>query len=257
MKENHFTRLRYGVGLALLLAAAGIILWQGIGGMDSSSTSVQKIVEITSTTSTVTTVFSAATTSTGRQTTTVSTQATEKVTTEEAVTESVQFPLELNQATAAELTQISGIGEVLSERIVAYRSQIGGFSNLEQLKEVQGIGDGIYSKIVGFLYLESETYPVSEAEVVESAEPAENSVEIAEPESVPAAGFPLDLNLATKEELLQLPEMTDSVAEEILQFRAENQYYSSVYELLYLDGVSDKYFQQIREFVQVDPENIP
>ncbi len=53
----------------------------------------------------------------------------------------VKFPLDLNTATAAELQILPGIGPVLAERILDYRAEIGGFSTVEQLLEVRGIGE--------------------------------------------------------------------------------------------------------------------
>lgn len=52
----------------------------------------------------------------------------------------VKYPLDLNTATAAQLETLPGIGPVLAGRILAYRAEIGGFSSVEQLQEVRGIG---------------------------------------------------------------------------------------------------------------------
>ena len=56
------------------------------------------------------------------------------------------FSVDINTVTAEELQRIPGIGETFAQRIVAYRDKIGGFTSLEQLKEVQGIGDTRYSE---------------------------------------------------------------------------------------------------------------
>jgi len=53
----------------------------------------------------------------------------------------MEFPLDLNTATAAELETLPGIGPVLAARILAYRAEIGGFATVEQLLEVRGIGE--------------------------------------------------------------------------------------------------------------------
>ena len=52
-------------------------------------------------------------------------------------------PLDLNTATAEELTVLPGIGEVLAARIVAYREEHGPFGAVEELMEVSGIGPAI------------------------------------------------------------------------------------------------------------------
>ncbi len=47
----------------------------------------------------------------------------------------------LNTATAEELRQLEGVGEVLSGRIIAYREAHGSFRSVEDLLDVQGIGE--------------------------------------------------------------------------------------------------------------------
>jgi competence protein ComEA len=57
------------------------------------------------------------------------------------------IPLELNQATKEELVALPGIGEKLAVRIIEYRKAKRGFSCLEELMEVKGIGRGKYEKL--------------------------------------------------------------------------------------------------------------
>ena len=47
----------------------------------------------------------------------------------------------LNAATAGQLEEIPGVGPVLAERIVAVRSEMGGFVAVEDLLDVPGIGE--------------------------------------------------------------------------------------------------------------------
>ncbi len=49
--------------------------------------------------------------------------------------------LDINLATAAELEALPGIGPVLAARIIAYREQAGAFHSVQELQEVEGIGD--------------------------------------------------------------------------------------------------------------------
>lgn len=51
------------------------------------------------------------------------------------------FPrVNINTATAEELTGLPGIGEVLAARILAYREENGAFSDASELMQVPGIG---------------------------------------------------------------------------------------------------------------------
>lgn len=49
--------------------------------------------------------------------------------------------IHLNQATAAELDSLPGVGPVIAERIVSYREENGPFQSVEDLLDVPGIGE--------------------------------------------------------------------------------------------------------------------
>lgn len=61
--------------------------------------------------------------------------------------------ISINEAIAAELEDLPGVGPVLANRIVEYRKAHGGFKKLEELKSVQGIGDKIFQKILPYINL--------------------------------------------------------------------------------------------------------
>ncbi|MFK0168104.1 helix-hairpin-helix domain-containing protein [Streptomyces sp. NPDC090306] len=50
-------------------------------------------------------------------------------------------PVALNTATADQLDTLPGVGPVLAQHIVDYRTQHGGFRSVNELREVNGIGD--------------------------------------------------------------------------------------------------------------------
>ena len=282
MKQECLKWLMRGGTTVLLAGAVGLLLWQGTRHVSERELSArpQRLAAATvETTDTEDAVSVAETTlHTGtRRTKTASakragqaskeTQTTPKSTTPAA--ETVIFPLELNAASAAELEQLPHIGAVLAERITAYRDQIGGFSNREQLLEVEGIGEATLHEIYDLLYLENETFPEPELELEPAAspapaaepqpaepQPAETAPPATEPSAVaaPAVTFPLDLNRATAAELEQIPEMQPELAEKIVAFRQQIQAFSSVYELLYVDGMTEAYFVQLREYVQITEE---
>ncbi|MFI0896912.1 helix-hairpin-helix domain-containing protein [Streptomyces sp. NPDC020983] len=50
-------------------------------------------------------------------------------------------PLSLNSATVPQLDALPGVGPVLAQHILDYRTQHGAFTSLQQLRQVPGIGD--------------------------------------------------------------------------------------------------------------------
>jgi competence protein ComEA len=55
--------------------------------------------------------------------------------------------ISLNRATVSELESLPGVGQVLAERIVAFRDANGSFSTVEDLLDVSGIGEAKLASI--------------------------------------------------------------------------------------------------------------
>jgi competence protein ComEA len=56
-------------------------------------------------------------------------------------------PLNINTATVDELDELPGIGEVIAERIVAYRESNGAFATVDELAEVSGISERMVDEL--------------------------------------------------------------------------------------------------------------
>ena len=54
---------------------------------------------------------------------------------------------DINQATAEQLMQVEGIGEMRAQKILQYLYRKGGISDMEQLLEIDGIGEELLSRI--------------------------------------------------------------------------------------------------------------
>jgi comEA protein len=63
----------------------------------------------------------------------------------------------INTATAQQLTVLPGVGEKLAARIVDYRQKAGGFKSVSELMNVQGIGEKNLAKIQAFLTTSGES----------------------------------------------------------------------------------------------------
>ena len=55
--------------------------------------------------------------------------------------------LDLNTATAAQLEELPGVGPVLAQRIVDWRTEHGRFTSVDELGEVSGIGEKIFAEL--------------------------------------------------------------------------------------------------------------
>lgn len=57
------------------------------------------------------------------------------------------LPLNINQATQADLETLPGIGPKIAARILVYRQTNGPFQNIEEIQAVKGIGPAIFEEI--------------------------------------------------------------------------------------------------------------
>mgnify|MGYP002511344946 FL=1 len=63
----------------------------------------------------------------------------------------MNYPLNLNTCTADELMTIDGIGEAKASAIIEFREYIGGYSSVDEIKNIKGIGDALFEKLSPYL----------------------------------------------------------------------------------------------------------
>ena len=62
--------------------------------------------------------------------------------------------ININTADKETLSQLSGVGPVIADRIIEYRDKNGAFKSVEEITEVKGIGPGILMKIKEYIVVE-------------------------------------------------------------------------------------------------------
>jgi DNA uptake protein ComE-like DNA-binding protein len=100
---------------------------------------------------------------------------------------------DINKASASDFQEVSGIGTVLSERIVKYRSYLSGFSVLEQCYEVYGLDSLVVQRL--WERFEIQSFPEIER---------------------------LDLTTVSLQELEQIPYLNRADARKIIAHRTKN-----------------------------------
>lgn len=92
---------------------------------------------------------------------------------------------------------------------------------------------------------------IAEAAVAAPDEDGSAPAETAAPRT-PTADSPLDLNTATKEELMLLPRIGETLAERILAYRAEYGKFISTEQLMDIDGIGEGTYASLCELVTVE-----
>lgn len=158
---------------------------------------------------------------------------------------------DLNAADAEDLKRVNGIGDALAEAVIAYRDAHGGFRRRAELLEIGGVGEVLQARILAEFYIPDELPPEAAEQPSAGTEPpaaAQGTAPQTEPpaETAPAA-VRYDLNKVGKEELMQIPDMTEQLADSILALRERFGEFDNVYELGLIEGIDGRYFEDVLE----------
>lgn len=126
-------------------------------------------------------------------------------------------PTDINTASAEDWMRFPGIGEVLGNRIVAFRTKAGGFCSIMQVAQTYGVKDSVFMQMKPFLLVNNTTVPK------------------------------LNINTATAFQLQTRPHITAEIAQAIIDYRQANGQYPSLPTLKVITG--DVVYQQISHYL--------
>lgn len=144
-------------------------------------------------------------------------------------TTAAEYRIDLNTATVDDLMQVDGIGEKTAEKIIAYRNKIGKFTFIEQLLDVEGVGDKKLENWKNYLTVEGDGKTTSTS-----------------------AMSMINLNTATKEDLMRIDGIGEQTALKIIAHRAEIGGFTSLEQLMDVDGVGEKKFDAWKKFLTIE-----
>ncbi len=149
------------------------------------------------------------------------------------------FPIELNSASVKDLTYIKGIGESTANKIVEYARNIG-FTTVDDLLNISGIGKNKLESIRSYVYVVSYTTTYeSEFSSTQSLTQSETSYNT----------YKVNINTCNKDDLMQLPGIDETLADDILELRAQIIYFKNIEELSF--ALSNEKLSEIWDYVFV------
>jgi competence protein ComEA len=135
---------------------------------------------------------------------------------------SERYKAELNSADSAELVKVYGIGPVTARRIIRYRERLGGFTFIEQLREVSGIDSAKFEIIRDGVF--------------------------ADPDVVRK----IDINKSTISQLRQHPYIDYYIAKAIVDTRVKKGAFTSPDELGEIPLIYSALYKKLRPYISIN-----
>jgi competence ComEA-like helix-hairpin-helix protein len=131
------------------------------------------------------------------------------------------FILNINLSDTSQWKHLKGIGSKRAIQVVKYRNLLGGFNNVEQLKEVYSISDSLYDSFSKFLYIKDSSI---------------NQINI---------------NTCNYNQLKKHPYIKWNIANSIVSYRKQHGLYKSLNELLKIHIINDELYIKIVSYLTI------
>ncbi len=128
--------------------------------------------------------------------------------------------IDINEADTSAFKKLRGIGSVLSARMVRYRDALGGFHAISQIGEVYGIAPEVFKEIEPLLELGDQHIKK------------------------------LNVNIATKEQLVRHPYISNKQAMLIINYRSQHGTFTTLEDLRKISVLDDDFFRKIEPYIE-------
>ena len=129
--------------------------------------------------------------------------------------------VDINLADTSEFQSLKGIGSAFSKRIVKYRESLGGYTSIEQLKEVYGINDDLFNNIKPFVKISNHNPNL------------------------------ININNVDLETLKKHPYIDWKIAKTIIAYRNSHGNYKDVHDIKQIHLVTDEIYTKIAPYLTV------
>ncbi len=131
-------------------------------------------------------------------------------------------PVDINIADTTAFIALPGIGSKLAQRIINFRSKLGGFYNIDQVGETFGLPDSTFQKIRSKLVITNSS--------------VKN----------------ININTALLEEMKLHPYIRYNIANAIIQYRAQHGNFSSIADLKKIMLITDEVYNKVEPYLIVN-----
>lgn len=129
--------------------------------------------------------------------------------------------VDINTSDTNAFISLPGIGSTLSKRIISFREKLGGFNNIEQVKETFGLPDSVFQKIRPRLLISGDFKKIN-------------------------------INSATVDEMKSHPYIRFNLANTIVQYRSQNGNYLSVTDIKKIMIVDEALYIKLSPYLIVE-----